>query len=115
MRPKVRLAGRDEIVFVTAGVILLSLLVQGPLLPADRALGAIPRRSREDEEYELAERAISGAALAALDDLAAEHGVGQEVRDRVRAEGYQMLEFSNARVAGPRTGASSTPRRARST
>ncbi len=89
--------GRDEIVFVTAGVILLSLLVQGPLLPAIVRWARFPVDHVEDEEYELAERAISGAALAALDDLAAEHGVGQEVLDRVRSEGYQMLEFANAR------------------
>lgn len=89
--------GRDEIVFVTAGVIMLSLLVQGPLLPAIVRWARFPADHVEDEEYELAERAISGAALAALDDLAAEHGVGQEVLDRVRAEGYQMLEFANAR------------------
>ncbi|WP_447913198.1 Na+/H+ antiporter [Microbacterium phyllosphaerae] len=92
------IAGRDEIVFVTAGVIMLSLLVQGPLLPAIVRWARFPVDHREDEEYELAERAISGAALAALDDLAAEHGVGQEIRDKVRAEGYQMLEFSNARA-----------------
>ncbi|MEU4017332.1 Na+/H+ antiporter [Microbacterium sp. NPDC028030] len=90
--------GRDEIVFVTAGVILLSLLVQGPLLPAAVRWARFPVDHVEDEEYELAERAISGAALAALDDLAAEHGIGQEVRDRVRSEGYQMLEFANART-----------------
>ncbi|MFK3678534.1 Na+/H+ antiporter [Microbacterium sp. NPDC090218] len=89
--------GRDEIVFVTAGVIMLSLLVQGPLLPAIVRWARFPVDHVEDEEYELAERAISGAALAALDDLAAEHGVGQEVLDRVRSEGYQMLEFANAR------------------
>lgn len=89
--------GRDEIVFVTAGVILLSLLVQGPLLPAIVRWARFPVDHAEDEEYELAERAISGAALAALDDLAAEHGVGQEVLDSVRSEGYQMLEFANAR------------------
>ncbi|MDN3443661.1 Na+/H+ antiporter [Microbacterium sp. APC 3901] len=92
------IAGRDETVFVTAGVILLSLLVQGPLLPAVVRWARFPVDHAEDEEYELAERTISGAALAALDDLAAEHGVGQEIRDRVRAEGYQMLEFSNARA-----------------
>ncbi len=92
------LNGRDEIVFVTAGVILLSLLVQGPFLPAIVRWARFPADHVEDEEYELAERAISGAALAALDDLAAEHGVGQEVRDRVRSEGYQMLEFANARA-----------------
>lgn len=90
-------AGRDEIVFVTAGVILLSLLVQGPLLPAVVRWARMPVDHAEQEEYELAERTISGAALAALDDLAVEHGVGQEVRDRVRAEGYQMLEFANAK------------------
>ncbi|WP_223628371.1 Na+/H+ antiporter [Microbacterium sp. EST19A] len=90
-------SGRDEIVFVTAGVIMLSLLVQAPLLPMIVRWARFPVDHAEDEEYELAERAISGAALAALDDLAAEHGVGQEVRDRVRAEGYQMLEFENAR------------------
>jgi CPA1 family monovalent cation:H+ antiporter len=90
-------AGRDEVVFVTAGVILLSLLVQGPLLPAFVRWARIPVDHAADEEYELAERAISGAALAALDDLAAEHGIGQEVRDRVRAEGYLMLELANAK------------------
>ncbi|PRA79441.1 Na+/H+ antiporter [Microbacterium sp. MYb66] len=91
-------SGRDEIVFVTAGVILLSLLVQAPLLPALVRWARFPVDHVEDEEYELAERAISGAALAALDDLAAEHGIGQEVRDRVRTEGYAMLEFANART-----------------
>ena len=91
-------SGRDEIVFVTAGVILLSLLVQGPMLPALVRWARFPVDHVEDEEYELAERAISGAALAALDDLAAEHGIGQEVRDRVRTEGYAMLEFTNART-----------------
>ncbi len=90
--------GRDEIVVVTAGVILLSLLVQAPFLPALVRWARFPADHAEAEEYELAERAISGAALAALDDLAAEHGIGQEVRDRVRAEGYQNLEFANART-----------------
>ncbi|EED6225830.1 Na+/H+ antiporter, partial [Salmonella enterica subsp. enterica serovar Haifa] len=66
-------SGRDEIVFVTAGVILLSLLGQAPLLPALVRWARFPVDHAEDEEYELAERAISGAALAALDDLAAEH------------------------------------------
>ena len=92
------LAGRDQIVFVTAGVILLSLLVQAPLLPAIVRWARFPVDHAEDEEYELAERTISGAAHPARADLAAEHGVGQEIRDKVRAEGYQMLEFSNARA-----------------
>ena len=92
------LDGRDEIVFVTAGVILLSLLVQGTLLPAIVRWARIPADQAEVEEYELAERTISGAALAALDDLAAAHEVSDEVRDRIRFEGYQMLEYANART-----------------
>ncbi|WP_136030438.1 Na+/H+ antiporter [Microbacterium sp. PF5] len=92
------IAGRDEIVLVTAGVILLSLLAQAPMLPALVRWARFPVDHAEAEEFELAERAISGAALAALDDLAAEHGVGAEVRDHVRAEGYRNLEFANART-----------------
>ncbi|MGO4680451.1 Na+/H+ antiporter [Microbacterium sp. 2MCAF23] len=92
------LDGRDEIVFVTAGVILLSLLVQGTLLPAIVRWARIPADQGEVEEYELAERTISGAALSALDDLAVRHEVSDEVRDRIRFEGYQMLEYTNART-----------------
>lgn len=91
------LAGRDDIVFVTAGVILLSLLVQGPLLPAVVRWAGFPDDHVEDEEYELAERAISGAAMSALDELASEHRISDEVRDRVRRDGYEMLELANAR------------------
>lgn len=92
------MTGRDEIIFVTAGVILLSLLVQGPLLPAVVRWAGFPVDHAADEEYELAERAISGAAMAALDTLAAEHGISAEVRDRVRRDGYEMLELANARA-----------------
>ncbi|MFC7789803.1 Na+/H+ antiporter [Microbacterium sp. MAHUQ-60] len=91
------LSGRDDIVFVTAGVILLSLLVQGPLLPAVVRWARYPADNGEDEEFELAERSITGAAMAALDALAAEHGISDEVRDRVRRDGYEMLELANAR------------------
>lgn len=92
------MTGRDEIIFVTAGVILLSLLVQGPLLPAVVRWAGFPVDHAADEEYELAERAISGAAMAALDTLAAEHGISAEVRDRVRRDGYERLELANARA-----------------
>ena len=93
-----QLTGRDDVIFVTAGVILLSLLVQGPLLPAVVRWARYPVDHGEDEEFELAERAISGAAMAALDDLAIKHEVSDEVRDRVRREGYELLEFANARA-----------------
>lgn len=91
-------AGRDAVVFVTAGVIVLTLLVQGPLLPVVIRWANLPTDDAADEEFELAQRAISGAALAALDDLAAEHGVSDDVRDRARREGYERLELANARA-----------------
>ncbi|MDQ0613602.1 Na+/H+ antiporter [Microbacterium sp. W4I4] len=92
------LAGRDDIIFVTAGVILLSLLVQGTMLPAVVRWARYPVDNVEADEYELAERAISGAAMAALDTLAAEHGISDEVRDRARRDGYEMLELANAKA-----------------
>ena len=90
--------GRDAIVFITAGVIVLTLLVQGPLLPVVIRWANLPRDDASVEEYELAERAISGAALAALDELAVEHGVSDRVRDRARREGFERLELANARA-----------------
>ena len=94
--------GREAIVFVTAGVIVLTLLVQGPLLPAVIRWAKLPVDDAAVEEYELAERAISGAALAALDELAVEHGVSDRVRDRARREGYERLELANARAVARR-------------
>ncbi|WP_431796464.1 Na+/H+ antiporter [Microbacterium enclense] len=90
--------GRDAVVFVTAGVIVLTLLVQGPLLPAVIRWAKLPADDAAVEEFELAQRAISGAALLALDDLAAEHGISDAVKDRARREGYERLELANARA-----------------
>jgi CPA1 family monovalent cation:H+ antiporter len=91
------LAGRSEIVFVTAGVIVLGLVLQGPILPGLVRWARYPADTTTAEECELIERAISGAAIAALDDLAAEHGISDEVRDRTRRDTYEMLELANAR------------------
>ncbi len=92
------LVGRDAVVFVTAGVIVLSLLVQGPLLPAIVRWAKLPNDSWAADEIELAQRTITGAAIAALDDIAAEHAVSDEVRERARQDGYDMLELANARA-----------------
>lgn len=101
--------GRDAVVFVTAGVILLTLLVQGPLLPAVIRWARLPADDTETEEYELAQRTISGAALAALDDLAREHGVSDEVRDQARRDGYARLELANAQALARRRAAVDDP------
>jgi len=92
------LVGRDAVVFVTAGVIVLSLLVQGPLLPAIVRWAKLPSDEWAADEIELAQRTITGAAIAALDDIAAEHGISDEVRERARQDGYDMLELANARA-----------------
>jgi len=92
------LADRDAIVFVTAGVIVLSLLVQGPLLPAVVRWAKLPSDDWAADEIELAQRTITGAAIAALDDIAAEHGISDAVRERARQDGYDMLELANARA-----------------
>lgn len=92
------LVGRDAVVFVTAGVIVLSLLVQGPLLPAIVRWAKLPSDDWAADEIELAQRTITGAAIAALDDIAAEHGISDEVRERARQDGYDMLELANARA-----------------
>ncbi|GLJ62823.1 putative Na(+)/H(+) exchanger [Microbacterium barkeri] len=90
------LTGREDIVFVTAGVIVLTLLVQGPLLPVVVRWARLPEDRASDEEYELAQRAITGAALASLDELAAAHAVSDEVRDRIRDDVSETLELANA-------------------
>jgi NhaP-type Na+/H+ or K+/H+ antiporter len=90
--------GRDEIIFVTAGIILLTLLVQGPVLPAVVRWARLPDDTAMQQELELAERAITGAALTAMKDLAQDHGVSEETRDRLTHDCYEYLERNNERV-----------------
>jgi len=92
------LTGRDEIIFVTAGVIVLTLLVQGPLLPAVVRWARLPDDMAMQQELELAERAITGAALTAMKELAHDHGVSEETRDRLTRDYYEYLERNNERV-----------------
>lgn len=68
---------RDDIVFVTAGVVLLTLLVQGPLLPAVVRWADLPAHTEAERELHLAEQQSTATAIAALPDLAAEHGVSE--------------------------------------
>lgn len=92
------LPGRDEIIFVTAGVILLTLLVQGPLLPAIVRWARFPDDQAMQQELELAERAITGAALTAVTELARDHGISAEIRDRLTRDYYEYLERNNERA-----------------
>ncbi|MBM6621967.1 Na+/H+ antiporter [Micrococcaceae bacterium RIT802] len=90
------LAGRPEIVFVTAGVVVLTLLVQGPLLPVVVRWARLPADTAGEEELRLAQREITSAALSAIDEIAAERRISASVRDRIRRDNDEHLELTNA-------------------
>src|SRR5919199_3227478 len=94
------LPGRDDIVFVTTGVIVLTLLVQGPLLPAVVRWARLPADSALDDELELAERALTTTTVTAIPELADEHGISDEVRDRVSRDYAEHLALVEARRSG---------------
>jgi monovalent cation/hydrogen antiporter len=101
--------GRDDIVFVTTGVIVLTLLVQGPLLPTVVRWARLPEDTGLDDELRLAERALTTTTVTAIPDLADEHGISDEVRDRVSrdyVEHLSLIEAShNERRAAAASGA----------
>ncbi|MEU2307233.1 Na+/H+ antiporter [Streptomyces misionensis] len=90
---------RDVIVFVTGGVIVLTLL-QGLVLPAAVRWARLPRDTTPEQERHLAETIATQEALEALPRLAAALGVGDDVAERLRAEYENHLTFLRARVDG---------------
>jgi CPA1 family monovalent cation:H+ antiporter len=99
---------RDDIIFVTAGVVLLTLLVQGPMLPVVVRWANLPADTAAEQELQLAEQQITTAAIAALPDLAAEHGVSAETLRRLTADYHEHLALVRARQRlPPSTGTSS--------
>jgi CPA1 family monovalent cation:H+ antiporter len=87
--------GRDLIVFVTAGVILVTL-AQGLLLPSVVSWARLPRDTSVDEERRLAETLATEAALTALPDVAADLGTDPEVVERTRREYVEHLQVLRA-------------------
>jgi monovalent cation/hydrogen antiporter len=82
---------RDQILFITSGVILLTLVGQGLLLPAVvRALGLMREREsehRREHEAELAARwETLELARRYIDDLATNHNVPPEVVATLRSQ-----------------------------
>jgi Na+/H+ antiporter len=86
------LAGRDAIVVVTAGVIVLTLLVQGPLLPIAVRWARFPVDTTNESELQLAERTIIQAALDGLPEVAQSLDVDRQVHDRLRQEYQERLD-----------------------
>ncbi|WP_406327745.1 Na+/H+ antiporter [Streptomyces sp. NBC_00203] len=77
---------RDTIVFVTSGVIVITLVVQGLLLPGVVRWARLPRDTSVQEERFLAETTATEEALKALPELAADLHVAPEVVARMRHE-----------------------------
>lgn len=91
--------GRDDIIFITAGVIVLTMLVQGPVLPAVVRWAKLPDEP-EEEELRLAELAVASAAVSALDELAHELGTSPTVHSRLSDEYRSHLSVTQALKAG---------------
>lgn len=93
------LPGRDDIIVITAGVIVLTMLVQGPLLPLVAWWARLPEEP-EEEELRLAELALASAAVAAVDELAHELGTTTEIRGRLADEYRSHLAVTQSLKAG---------------
>jgi len=82
---------RDLIVFVTFVVIAVTLVVQGlTLSPIIRHVRVGGDRSHVDE-HRHARRALSRAAVTAINGLAAAENMPDEVADRIRAEFVEKI------------------------
>ena len=77
--------GRDLIVLITCGVILLTLL-QALVLPSVVRFARLPADTSVDEEVQYAEEYTLDAAIEALDTTASELGSDEMVVERVRRE-----------------------------
>ncbi|MGC9665130.1 Na+/H+ antiporter [Planosporangium sp. 12N6] len=88
--------GRSMIVFVTSGVIAITLVVQGLLLPHVVRWARLPADTDVEDELRLAEIAATEDALAKMDKVAAERAVEHSVVDRMRHEYEKHLAVLRA-------------------
>ncbi|TWP54045.1 Na+/H+ antiporter [Lentzea tibetensis] len=88
--------GQHQIVLITSGVVVVTLVLQALALPFVVRWAHLPADTELDEERRLAEATASEAAFEALPRLAAELGVSEPVVTRVRAEYDHHLEVVRA-------------------
>lgn len=88
--------GRDKIVLITSGVVVVTLVLQALALPGVIRWARLPVDTAVDEERWLAETTASEAAYQALPELAARLRVGDAVIARVRAEYEHHLEMARS-------------------
>ncbi|WP_410611268.1 Na+/H+ antiporter [Amycolatopsis sp. lyj-109] len=90
--------GREMIIFVTSGVILVTLVVQALVLPGVLRWARLPHDTGVERERHLAETLATEDALTALPHVSAELGTDQEVTDRLRDEFEERLRVLRARA-----------------
>ncbi|POX51636.1 Na+/H+ antiporter [Streptomyces sp. Ru72] len=91
---------RGFIVFVTSGVILVTLVTQGLALPAVVRWAKLPPDTSVDEEQNLAESTAVEEAIKAMPQLAADLGTGPKIVEWLRQEYEAQLATVRARSAG---------------
>ncbi len=85
---------RDLIIFLTFVVIAVTLVLQGlTLKPLIRRL-KVGRDWSLQEEQQRAQMALGKAAIAAIDAVAAEDGIPNELAERIRAEFAEKITLS---------------------
>ncbi|MCE5289064.1 MAG: Na+/H+ antiporter [Nocardiaceae bacterium] len=87
---------RDAIIFVTAGVIAVTVVVQGLLLPSVVRWARFPHDTTTAEERRYAEIKATEAAYAELPKLAERLGIDPEVAERLDGEYAQQLRTLQA-------------------
>ncbi len=87
---------RGLIVFVTAGVIVVTLVLQGLALPAVMRWARIPRDTAAETERHLADILATEDAQAAIPQLADELSTEPEIVERVRREAEKHLRILHA-------------------
>ncbi|MGD6751997.1 Na+/H+ antiporter [Streptomyces sp. BH105] len=94
-------ADRDMIVFVTSGVIVTTLVMQGLLLPTVVRWARLPRDTSVQEERFLAETTATEEALDALPHITAVLGTDPAVAQRMRQEYETHLQVLRANGGEP--------------
>ncbi|MBU2666228.1 Na+/H+ antiporter [Actinoplanes bogorensis] len=84
---------RDLIVFVTAGVIAVTLVVQAPLLPRIVRWARVADDGSAERERRKAEITVGSSARDSLPELADRAGVGREIADALGAEFDRRLSI----------------------
>jgi monovalent cation/hydrogen antiporter len=91
-----RFPDRDTIIFVTSGVIVVTLVVQGLLLPIVVRWARLPHDGSVEQERHLAETLATEEAIAAIPQLAADLGTDSDVVGRLRREYEKHLRVLHA-------------------